>query len=83
MTILSLIINTELDEYDKELLVGDRPITNQNFETFYHDIVGKVLDNISPELFAALSVYTPEDNVVRIVARRTKEYPRGKINGTV
>ena len=83
MAILSLIINTEFDEYDKELLVGNRPITNQNFDTFYKDITDKILANISPELSAALSLYTTQDNIVRIIARRTKQYLREKIDGTV
>ena len=79
MTVLSLIINTELAEYDNELLIGDRPITNQNFDTFYADITRKILDNVSDELMDALALYTTRDNVIRIIARRTKAYLRDKI----
>lgn len=81
MVILALIINTELEEYDKELLVGERPITNQNFDAFYFDITSKIIANLSKELIQALTFYTTEDNVYRIIARRTKVYLRGKVNG--
>ena len=79
MAVLSLIINTELAEYDNELLIGNRPISNQNFDKFYDDITHKILDNISDELMDALASYTTTDNVIRIIARRTKAYLRDKI----
>ena len=83
LVILSLIINSEIEEYENEILMGDRPITNKNFEAFYNDITKKILDNLSQDLIAALCRYTTEENVVRIIARRTKTYLRGKVNAAV
>ena len=83
MVILSVIINTELDEYDLEIFAAKGSISNQNFEAFYKDICGKIIANISRDLITELSKYTTEENIYRIVARRTKKYLREKIVGTV
>jgi len=82
LLILATIINSELEEYDTELLTGDRPITNQQFEAFYNDITKKILANLSSDLIVALSRYTTEENVIRIIARRTKMYLRDKIRNS-
>lgn len=79
LTILAVIINSEIDEYETELLAGDKPITNQQFDNFYNDLTTKIIANVSSDLVDALCRYTTYDNVIRIIARRTKRYLRDKI----
>ena len=79
LMILRLIINSEHEEYDKEIFSRKGFLTNQNFDTYYEDITHKVIDNISPNVIRQLSRYTTEENVYRIVARVTKEYLKDKI----
>lgn len=79
LLILAVIINSEIEEYESEILAGDKPITNQQFESFYEDICNKIYANISQDLIDALCRYTTHDNVIRIIVRRTKGYLRDKI----
>lgn len=79
LIILRLIINSELEEYDKEIFSRKGFLTNQNFDMYYDDICKKVIGNISPNVMAQLTRYTTEENVYRIVARSTKEYLKNKI----
>lgn len=79
LIILRLIINSELEEYDKEIFSRKGSLTNQNFDMYYDDICKKVIGNISPNVMTQLTRYTTEENVYRIVARSTKEYLKNKI----
>lgn len=79
LIILRLIINSELEEYDKEIFSRKGSLTNQNFDTYYDDLCTKIIGNISPSVIHQLVRYTTEENVYRIVARATKEYLKDKI----
>lgn len=79
LIILNLIINTELDEYDKEIFVAKGSVNNQNFEAFYKDLNKRIIANISDDVMVQFTRYTTQANVYRIVARAVKEYLRNKI----
>lgn len=80
---LNIAIQTELDLWEKDVFVDKNAITNSNFENYYHEITEHILKSLSPIFFKKISQYITEDAVISIVARKTKEYLTGKINGTV
>lgn len=80
---LNIAIQTELDLWEKDVFVDKNAITNSNFENYYHEITNHILKSLSPIFFKKISQYITEDAVISIVARKTKEYLAGKINGTV
>ena len=83
LSILKLIINTELDAYETDIFINKGSISNSNFDNYYKDITEKIIRNISPTLVNQLSLYITEDMVYVIVARATKKFLSEKITGTV
>ena len=83
LSILKLIINTELDAYENDIFMSKGSITNSNFDNYYKDITGKIIKNLSPALIKHLSLYIQEDMVYVIIARSVKKFLTEKINGTV
>ena len=79
VAILSVLTNTEFEEYDTEIFLDRRSLNNQTFETYYTDITNKIITNMSPEFVEAFSQYITEDALYRITARRVKKYLRDKI----
>lgn len=83
LSILKIIINTELDAYENDIFMSKGSITNSNFDNYYKDITGKIIKNLSPALIKHLSLYIQEDMVYVIIARSVKKFLTEKINGTV
>lgn len=83
ITILNLIINSELDAYENDIFRNKGSITNQNFDSYYKDITTKIVESISPDLEENLKYYLTEDAIYRIVGRAVKKYLTEKITGTI
>ncbi len=83
LTILSSLIQSELDAYDKDIFASKGAITNNNFDNYYKDLFSKVLTNIPDRLIKQLSIYYTEDAVYKYIARTIRDYLVTKINGTV
>lgn len=83
LSILKIIINTELDAYENDIFMSKGSITNSNFDNYYKDITGKIVKNLSPALINHLSLYIREDMIYIIIARSVKKFLTEKINGTV
>ena len=79
ISILQLVVNTELDEYDREIFARKGTISNQNYDSFYNDISNKIIEHLSPTFIAELAKYTTEDNIYILIARRVKAYLKEKI----
>lgn len=82
LSILKVIINTELDAYETDIFMNKGSITNSNFDNYYKDITGKIIKNLSPALISNLSLYITEDMIYIIIARAVKKFLTEKINGT-
>lgn len=83
MTALSLIINSEISEYEKNIFQNNRPITNSNFENYYNDITKKTIAAISPVLMRQLCVYITEDTIYKYIGRTVREYLVKKANSSI
>lgn len=83
MTALSLIINSEISEYEKNIFQNNRPITNSNFENYYNDITKKTIAAISPVLMRQLCVYITEDTIYKYIGRTVREYLVKKVNSSI
>ena len=83
LSILKLIINTELDAYENDIFMNKGSITNSNFDNYYKDITNKIIEKLSPTLVKHLSLYINEAMVYIIIARAVKKFLTEKINGTV
>lgn len=83
LSILRIIINTELDAYENDIFVNKGSITNSNFDNYYKDITNKIVNNLSPALIKHLSLYITEDMIYVIIARAVKKFLTEKINGTL
>lgn len=83
MTALSLIINSEISEYEKNIFQNNRPITNSNFENYYNDITKKTIAAISPILMKQLCVYITEDTIYKYIGRTVREYLVKKVNSSI
>ena len=81
--ILSLIINSEIDKYEKDIFKDSGLMSNAVFENRYREITTIILDSISPSFMNQLTEYITEATVVRYVARSVKEYLSKKVIGTV
>ena len=81
--ILKTIINTELSAYENDVFLSKGSITNSNFDNYYKDITGKIINALSQDLIKHLSMYITEDMVYVIVARSVKKFLTEKITGTV
>ena len=82
LSILKVIINTELDAYETDIFMNKGSITNSNFDNYYKDITGKIIKNLSPAIISHLSLYVTEDMIYVIIARSVKKFLTEKINGT-
>lgn len=78
-SILNIIINSEFEEYERDVFTKKDSITNSNFEAFYTDLSKKIIDDISDFELEQLTLYIPETAVYKFVARRVKEYLTSKI----
>ena len=83
ISILQLIINSELQSYEKDIFISKGSITNSNFENYYRDITGKIVNNLSDDLIDSFTYYITEDAIYTYIARAVKVFLTGKINGTV
>ena len=83
LSILKIIINTELDAYENDIFMNKGSITNSNFDNYYKDITSKIIKNLSPVLVKHLSLYINEDMIYVIIARSVKKFLSEKINGTL
>lgn len=83
ISILQLIINSELQSYEKDIFIAKGSITNSNFENYYRDITGKIVNNLSDDLIDSFTYYITEDAIYTYIARAVKVFLTGKINGTV
>ena len=83
ISILQLIINSELQAYEKDIFIAKGSITNSNFENYYKDITNKIVSNLSDDLVDNFSYYIKEDAVYLYIARAVKVFLTNKINGTI
>lgn len=83
ISILQLIINSELQSYEKDIFISKGSITNSNFENYYRDITGKIVNNLSDDLIDSFTYYITEDAIYTYIARAVKTFLTGKINGTI
>lgn len=56
LLILNVVINTELDLYEKDVFNTKGAITNANFENFYNDIVHNIINSLSDDFFNQISI---------------------------
>ena len=76
---LNLVINTEIELWEKDVFSNKGAITNSNFENFYIEISTHILDTLSPTFYHNIERYITEEMVASIVGRKTKEYLTTKI----
>lgn len=83
LSILKLIINSELDEYENDIFTRKQTISNANFDQFYKDIVFKIRADISPQFEQQILKYISEKMLYTTIARSVKKFLTEKIHGTV
>lgn len=83
LTVLQVIIETELNAYETDIFSTIGNITNQNFENYYKDITSKIIDNLSPDFIKNITLYISEDALYKIIARSVKKYLTEKISGVI
>lgn len=83
LTVLQVIIETELNAYETDIFSTIGNITNQNFENYYNDITSKIIDNLSPDFIKNITLYISEDALYKIIARSVKKYLTEKISGVI
>ena len=83
MSILNIMIKTEIDLYENNVFNTKGSITNSNFENYYNDMCDSIINNISSDFFDKMSVYINKDAIVTFIARTVKTYLAGKITGTI
>ena len=83
LTVLQVIIETELNAYETDIFSTIGNITNQNFENYYKDITSKIIDNLSPDFIKNITLYISEDALYKIIARLVKKYLTEKISGVI
>ena len=77
--ILSVIVNSEVDLYERDIFENNRPITNSNYDNFYKDMCDRIIRKISPDIWKALEKYITEEAIVSMIARRVKNYLNDKV----
>lgn len=82
-TILKLLINSEIEEYETDVFQSKGTISNSNFDHYYKDICKKIQSNISPALEQQLLKYMSERMLYTTIARAVKKYLTEKIHGTL
>lgn len=83
LSILKLIINTEIEEYENDVFMSKQTISNANFDQFYKDINEKIRKNISPSFEQQMLKYVSEKMLYTTIARSVKKYLTEKIHGTL
>lgn len=80
LNVLSIIVSSELHEYEVSVFSSKGSITNKNYENFYFDITKKITDSISPVLVLKLTRYINEDRIYSIIARQVRDYLSEKVS---
>jgi hypothetical protein len=83
INILTIIINTEIDLYEKNVFNTRAALTNSNFENYYKDICTSINQNLSPDFLDKLSRYITIDAIYTYITRTVKIYLTSKITGTI
>lgn len=81
--ILQSIIKTELDLYQNDVIRSRTTITNANFENYLVDIVRRISENISDELYTQLEFYVTRTMINSLIVRSVKDFLLKKINGSI
>jgi len=81
LSILNVVINTELDLYEKNIFENKGSISNSNFDNYYNDIVSSIINSLSDDFFFRINFYIKQDAVVSIICRNVRNFLTSKING--
>ena len=72
---LNAMINTELDLWKDDVFNDNKGVANNSqYENYYHEICGKILDSISPIFYANIEKYITSEAVVSIIGRKVKNF---------
>lgn len=72
---LNAMINTELELWKNDVFNDNKGVANNSqYENYYHEITGKILDSISPIFFDNIEKYITSEAVVSIIGRRVKNF---------
>ena len=80
LEVLILIVNSEIEQYEKEIFFVKGSVTNSNFNNFYEDMCDKVIAAISDDLMIQFERYVNHQYVYTLIARRVKEYLKEKVH---
>lgn len=72
---LNAMINTELELWKDDVFNDNKGVANNSqYENYYHEITGKILDSISPIFFDNIEKYITSEAIVSIIGRRVKNF---------
>ena len=83
MSVLNVIVHTEIDLYEKNIFDTKGGLTPQNFENYYDDIVHNIVKSLSSEFYTKMENYITKEAVVAYICRNVKEYLQTKVNGSI
>lgn len=83
MTVLNVIVHTEIEIYEKNLFDTKGSLTPQNFENYYNDIVHNIINSLSDEFYRKMRQYISNDALIAYICRNVKEYLSDKVNGSI
>ena len=72
---LNAMINTELDLWKDDVFNDNKGVANNSqYENYYHEICGKILDSISTIFYDNIEKYITSEAVVSIIGRKVKNF---------
>lgn len=72
---LNVIINTELELWEKDVFVDQSGIgNNSQYENYYNEICMNILNSLSDAYFDSAEKFIKRDAIATIVARHTKNF---------
>lgn len=80
ISILTLIVNTEITVYEHSLFREKAAITNSNYENFYNDICNAIFKSIPEEFYQQITHYITKEGVAEIICQLVQDYLQSKVN---
>lgn len=74
ITILNIIMNTQIDVYEKNVFSKRKGLTNATYENYFREISIDIYNALPKKFFKKMESFLTEDAVMTLISRRVRDY---------
>lgn len=78
ITIMTVIIKTEIEIYEHSIFRHKGAITNANYENFYHDLTDRIFSALPDAFFDDMSRYLSKEETATLICEKVHSYLQEK-----